>query len=139
MAEKVEKIRVGIYIEKEVLDRADELLEFANVRSRNEFVTEALRFYIGYLDGNRAEDYLLQTLSSVLNSTVRDTENRLARMDFKIAVELSMLAHMIAYHSESRIDEETFRRLHAKCVEEVKRLNGAVELKEAYKYQKYES
>ncbi len=63
MAERVEKIRVGIYIEKEVLDRADELLEFANVRSRNEFVTEALRFYIGYLDGNRAEDYLLQTLS----------------------------------------------------------------------------
>ena len=49
------------------------------------------------------------------------------------------LAHMIAYHSESRIDESVFRKLHAKCVEEVKRLNGAVELNDAYKYQKHEN
>ena len=96
------------------------------MRSRNEFVTEALKFYCGYLNSRKAENYLLQFLSSVLTSTVQDTENRLARMDFKIAVELSMLAHMIAYHSESQIDESAFRKLHAKCVEEVKRLNGAV-------------
>ena len=70
---------------------------------------------------------------------MQDTENRLARMDFKIAVELSMLAHMIAYHSESRIDESVFRKLHAKCVEEGRRLNGAVELNDAYKYQKREN
>ena len=139
MAKKAEKVRTGFYIEKEVLEMADSLLAVANVRSRNEFVTEALRFYCGYLNCGKAENYLLQSLSSVLTSTVRDTENRLARMDFKIAVELSMLAHMIAYHSESQIDESTFRRLHAKCVEEVKRLNGAVELGDAYKYQKREN
>lgn len=90
-----------------------------------------MKFYCGYLNSGKAENYLLQSLSSVLTSTVQDTENRLARMDFKIAVELSMLAHMIAYHSESRIDESVFRKLHAKCVEEVKRLNGAVELNDA--------
>ena len=78
-------------------------------------------------------------MPSVLTSTVQDTENRLARIDFKIAVELSMLAHMIAYHSESQIDESEFRKLHAKCVEKVKRLNGAVELSDAYKYQKREN
>lgn len=114
-------------------------METANVRSRNEFVTEALKFYCGYLNSQKAENYLLQSLSSVLTSTVQDTENRLARMDFKIAVELSMLAHMIAYHLESRIDESAFRKLHAKCVEEVKRLDGAVELGDAYKYQKREN
>lgn len=106
---------------------------------RDNFPTEALKFYCGYLNSGKAEDYLLQSLSSVLTSTVQDTENRLARMDFKIAVELSMLAHMIAYHSESRIDESVFRKLHAKCVEEVRRLNGAVELNDAYKYQKREN
>lgn len=139
MAKKAEKVRTGFYIEKEVLEMADSLLLTANVRSRNEFVTEALKFYCGYLTSGKAENYLLQSLSSVLTSTVQDTENRLARMDFKIAVELSMLAHMIAYHSESQIDESTFRKLHAKCVEEVKRLNGAVELDEAYRYQKSEN
>ena len=133
------KVRAGFYVEKEILEMADGLLAEANVRSRNGFVTKALKFYCGYLNSRKAENYLLQSLSSVLTSTLQDTENRLARMDFKIAVELSMLAHMIAYHSESRIDESVFRKLHAKCVEEVRRLNGAVELNDAYKYQKREN
>ena len=38
------KVRVGIYIEKAILEQADGLLETANVRSRNEFVAEALKF-----------------------------------------------------------------------------------------------
>ena len=139
MAKGTAKVRAGFYVEKEILEMADGLLAEANVRSRNEFVTKALKFYCGYLNSRKAENYLLQSLSSVLTSTVQDTENRLARMDFKIAVELSMLAHMIAYHSESRIDESAFQKLHAKCVEEVKRLNGAVELGDAYKYQKREN
>ena len=139
MGRETEKVRTGFYIEKEILETADGLLAAANMRSRNEFVNEALKFYCGYLKSRKAEDYLLQSLSSVLAGTVQDSENRLARMDFKIAVELSMLAHMIAYHSESRIDESVFRKLHAKCVEEVKRLNGAVELNDAYKYQKREN
>ena len=96
MAKGTAKVRAGFYVEKEILEMADGLLAEANVRSRNEFVTEALKFYCGYLNSRKAENYLLQSLSSVLTSTVQDTENRLARMDFKIAVELSMLAHMIA-------------------------------------------
>ena len=116
MAKGTGKVRAGFYVEKEILEMVDGLLIEANVRSRNEFVTEALKFYCGYLNSRKAENYLLQSLSSVLASTVQDTENRLARMDFKIAVELSMLAHMIAYYSESRIDESAFRKLHAKCV-----------------------
>ena len=39
------KVRVGIYIEKAILEQADGLLETANVRSRNEFVAEALKLY----------------------------------------------------------------------------------------------
>jgi len=136
LAKKMEKVRAGVYVEKEVLEQADAMLEAANVRSRNEFVSEALKFYIGYLHASKAENYLVQTLSSVLTSTIQDTENRLARMDFKIAVELSMLAHMIAYHSTNEIDEATFQKLHAKCVEDVKHLNGAVNLDDAYRYQK---
>ena len=50
MAKKAEKVRTGFYIEKEVLEMADGLLLTANVRSRNEFVTEALKFYSGRLN-----------------------------------------------------------------------------------------
>lgn len=128
--------KVGIYIEKEILEQADGLLTAANVRSRNEFVSEALRFYIGYVHARKAENYLIQSLSSVMTSTVQDSENRLARMDFKLAVELSKLSQVIAYTHD--VDEESLKKLHGKCVEEVKRINVAVLFENAYRYQKRE-
>ena len=42
-----EKIRKAFYIEEELLGQVDALLPQADVRSRNEFVNRALRFYIG--------------------------------------------------------------------------------------------
>lgn len=137
MAEKkVAMRRVGLYLEQEVLDLCDSLLELAEVRSRNEFVGEALRFYCGYLTSKKAEDYLLQSVSSVMAGTVQDSENRIARMDFKLAVELSKLAHVIAYTHD--VDEDALHKLHLKCLDEVKRINGAITFEDAYKYQKRE-
>ena len=137
MAKEPEKIRTGFYVDKEVMDCCDELIPLVNARSRNEFVTEALKFYSGYLISKKSENYLLQTLSSVLTSTVRDTENRIAQMDFKLAVEISKLAHVIAYSHD--IDEQTLEKLHVKCLDEVKRINGAVDFEGAYRYQKREN
>ena len=58
------KVRVGIYIEKAILEQADGLLETANVRSRNEFVAEALKFYMGYLKVHPG-----QTVLTILNGS----------------------------------------------------------------------
>ena len=80
------------------------------------------------------ENYFLQSLASVLTGTIQDSENRLARMDFKIAVELSKLSQVIAYTHD--VDEESLNRLHAKCVDEVRRINGTVKFEDAYHYQK---
>lgn len=135
--EKRVMVRTGVYLEQTVLDWCDSLMGKANARSRNEFVNEAMKFYCGYISSGQSEDYLLQTLSSVMGSAVQDSENRLARMDFKLAVELSKLAHIIAYTHD--VDAETLRRLHLKCLEEVKRINGAIEFEDAYKYQKRET
>lgn len=135
MAKETEKVRRGFYIDKDILERVDGMLEEANARSRNEFVTEALKFYMGYLTSRKAEDYLLQSLGSVIAGTVHDSENRIARMDFKLAVELSKLSHVVAYTHE--VDEVTLQRLQIKCVDEVKHINGVVDYEEAYKYQRH--
>ena len=87
-------------------------------------IEDALRFYLGFLSAEKSEDYLLQSLSSMLGGTVKDSENRLARMDFKMAVELAKLCHVVAYSHE--VDEGDLQKLHAKCVEEVSRINGTV-------------
>ena len=66
--EKAAMRRVGLYLEQEVLDLCDSLLGLAAVRSRNEFVGEALRFYCGYLTSKKAEDYLLEVKARNLKS-----------------------------------------------------------------------
>ena len=130
------KVRKAFYIEEDILEQVDSLLQQADVRSRNEFVNQALRFYIGYLTSEKIENYMLSTISSVMHSTVKDSENRMARAMYKLAVETSMLYHVIAY--SHGVDEETLRKLQAKCAEEVKRINGAVQFEYAYKYQRTE-
>lgn len=129
----MEKVRKAFNIEEELLGQVDALLPQADVRSRNEFVNQALRFYIGYLTSEKIENYMLTTISSVMHATVKDSENRMARAMYKLAVETSKLSHVIAY--SHGVDEQVLRKLQAKCAEEVKRINGAVKFEEAYEYQ----
>lgn len=137
MGANEDKTKFSIRVDTQLLELADSCIKDGTARNRTELIGDALRFYLGYLMAGKAEDYLLQSLSSAVTGTVQDSENRLARMDFKIAVELSKLSQVIAYTHD--VDEESLSRLHAKCVEEVKRINGAVEFEDAYRYQRRES
>ena len=128
-----DKVRKAFYIEEELLEQIDALLEQADVRSRNEFLNQALKFYIGYLTSEKIENYMLATISSVMHSTVKDTENRMARALYKLAVETAKLSHVVAY--SHGVDEEELKKLQAMCAEEVKRINGAVDFEDAYEYQ----
>lgn len=133
MSEEKNKVRKAIYIETDILEQVDSLLQQADVKSRNEFLNQALKFYIGYLTSAKIENYMLSSISSVMHATVKDSENRMARAMFKLAVETSKLANVIAYSQE--IDVESMGKLHVKCIEEVKRINGAVKFEDAYEYQ----
>lgn len=128
------KVRKAFYIEEDLLEQVENLLQQADARSRNEFVNQALKFYIGYLTSEKIENYMLSTISSVMHSTVKDSENRMARAVYKLAVETSKLSHVIAY--SHGVDEDALRKLQAKCAEEVKKINGAVNFEDAYDYQR---
>ena len=130
----MEKVRKAFYMEEELLEQIDALLPQADVRSRNEFVNQALRFYIGYLTSEKIENYMLTTISSVMHATVKDSENRMARAMYKLAVDTSKLSIVIAY--SHGVDEQALVMLLAKCAEEVKRINGALRFEDAYQYQK---
>ena len=133
MGEEKSKVRKAFYIEEDILEQVDSLLQQADVKSRNEFLNQALKFYIGYLTSAKIENYMLSSISSVMHATVKDSENRMARAMFKLAGETSKLANVIAYSQE--IDEESMGKLHVRCMEEVKRINGAVKFEDAYEYQ----
>lgn len=137
MSGNAEKTKFSIRVDTELLELADAYIRDSTVQNRTELIEDALRFYLGFLTTKKAEDYLLQSLSSVMTGTVQDSENRIARVDFKLAVELSKLAHVIAYTHD--VDEEALHKLHLKCLDEVKRINGAIVFEDAYKYQKRET
>lgn len=137
MGGNAEKTKFSIQVDTDLVELADTYIRSSTVKNRTELIENALRFYLGFLTAQKAEDYLLQSLSSVMTGTVQDSENRLARMDFKIAVELSKLSQVIAYSHD--IDEDALKRLHLKCLEEVRRINGAIDFESAYKYQKRET
>ena len=136
MGGNAEKTKFSIRVDTDLVELADTYIRSSTVKNRTELIEDALRFYLGFLTAQKAEDYLLQSLSSVMTGTVQDSENRLARMDFKIAVELSKLSQVIAYTHD--VDEESLNKLHAKCVNEVQRINGTIKFEDAYRYQKRE-
>ena len=137
MGGNAEKTKFSIRVDTDLVELADTYIRSSTVKNRTELIENALRFYLGFLTAQKAEDYLLQSLSSVMTGTVQDSENRLARMDFKIAVELSKLSQVIAYSHD--IDEDALKRLHLKCLEEVRRINGTIDFESTYKYQKRET
>lgn len=137
MSGNADKTKFSIRVDTELLRLADAYIQDSIIQNRTELIEDALRFYLGYLTSRKAEDYLLQSLSSAITGTVQDSENRIAQMEFKIAVELSKLSQVIAYSHD--VDEEALQKLHLKCLDEVKRINGAVKFERAYKYQKRET
>jgi len=134
MSEKTPKTRTGFYIETELLEKCDACLKLANAASRNEFVNDAIRLYVGSLQARDSQQYLAEYITAAISGAVGVSENRIARLLFKQTVELSILMNVLA--ATANVDEGTLRRLRAKCVEDVKKSNGSVSFEDAVKFQK---
>lgn len=69
-----------------------------------------------------------------MKSIVKESDNRMSRAMFKIAVELAITMNLIA--SSQDVDKITLDRLRGECIKEVKRLNGTFSFDDAYYWQK---
>ena len=105
-----------------------------NCKSQSEFIEKAIKFYVGYLDEEKSVDYISPMITETVKSQIKGTEQRLARLIFKVAVELGKLSHMTAAMND--VDEETLKSLHAMCVTEVRKINGIIDYEDAVEYQK---
>ena len=131
------KTKFSIRVDTELVRLLDANLESGNARSRTELIEDALKFYLSYLTSGKIENYLLKSLSSVTNGAIRDTENRIARLLYKLTVSVDMLTHMIAYE-HGLIDDGTVSKLRAMSVESVNRTNGVIDLGAAVRFQNAE-
>ncbi len=100
----------------------------ANCRSQNEFVEKALQFYCSYLSTQDTTEFLLPIFLEALRGTVQCSEDRIARLLFKLTVELSMMMNVLAIGLE--IDSSQMDQLRGQCVQAVKRSNGTITFKD---------
>ena len=128
-----DKQKFPLWAKPETLQSVKEIYQSDNCRSQSEFIEKAVLFYIGYLTADRPKSYLPNMFLSTMKSIVRESNNRMGRLLFKLAMELSMLLNVAA--SMWDIDKSELARLRGNCIEEVKRINGTISLDDAVDWQ----
>lgn len=130
---KEKKNRIPLWIYPSTEEKILKNYEADNCKSPSEFIEKAILFYCGYLASTEYRAYLPGVIVSTMQGSLDSLEDRMASLLFKIAVELCMVLHVTA--AANQIDEDTLSRLRGLCVEEVKRLRGAVRLEDAVRFQ----
>lgn len=128
------KRKFALWIKDSTLNKVENIYKEDNCSSRSEFIEKAIIFYVGYLSSNDNSQYLPNVVTSTLKSIVAESDNRMNRMIFKLAVELAMTMNVVAATQNN--DKELLNKLRGECVKEVKRLNGSFSLDDAYNWQK---
>lgn len=135
MAVPKEKERFVIYLYPETLEKIKELYRNDDCRTQSQFVEKALRFYIGHLLADDDASYLPNAMLSNMKSIVAESENKISRTFYKVAVELAMVQNCFAY-SHKDITAESLARLRESIEDVVKSTNGMLKLEDAVEWQK---
>ena len=131
MSEINNSSRIGVYIGDDLLARCDAAMEKTNAESRSEFIRDALEHYIAVINMKENSRVLTPALESVIGSKIALTEDRISQMLFKLTVEIAVQNHLTA--GRYRYEDGYLDGLRDYCVQEVKTLNGRMDLKEIQK------
>lgn len=128
------KKRVSIWLRASTRKKIDEIYQIDGCRSKSDFVERAIAFYSGYVLSNKSDSYLPNVITASLKSIVKESDNRLGRLIFKLAVELAITMNIVAFNQG--VDKEVLRTLRGECIKEVKKTNGIFTFDEADNWQK---
>ena len=123
-----EKVKFAMRIKPETQDLVRQWYGRDNCQSQNEFIEKAIHFYVEHLAAEKSSMFLPSALVSALRATVQGSEDRISRLLFKLAVEMSMMMNVLAIGLE--IDASQMDRLRGQCVQAVKKSNGSISFKE---------
>ena len=123
--------RIGVYISEELLDQCDAAVEKSGADSRSEFICDAIEHYIAVINMKENNRVLTPALESVIGSKIALTEDRISQLLFKLTVEIAVQNHLTA--GRYRYEDSYLDGLRDYCVQQVKALNGRVDLKEIQK------
>lgn len=128
------KKRVSIWLRASTRQKIEEMYQLDGCKSKSDYVERAVAFYTGYVLSDKADSYLSNMITSSLKSIVRESDNRLSRLIFKLAVELAITMNVVA--ANQGVDKEVLNTLRGECIKEVKKTNGIFTFDEADKWQR---
>ena len=123
--------RIGVYISEELLDQCDAAVEKSGADSRSEFICDAIMHYIAVINMQESSRVLTPALESVIGSKIALTEDRISQLLFKLTVEIAVQHHLTA--GRYRYEDGYLDELRDYCAQEVKALNGKMDLKDIQK------
>lgn len=130
------RIKTGTMLFPEIIRLCDDNLELANTKSRNDFIEEAIKFYVSYLNTKHNNLFISESIESVLQNSIQITEDRLSKLLFKQSVEMSMMMNIIAANFE--LNEDTLKKLRNKCIHDVRASVGSINFEDIVRYQNSE-
>lgn len=128
-----DKRKFALWLHPETLQQVDAAYKKDDCRSKSEFIEKAVRFYLSYLVAEDDSSLLPNAFLSSMKSIVSESDNRISRLLFKLAVEMAVMSNILATMDD--VDDVTLSRLRGECVKAVKQINGAFTMEDAVKWQ----
>ena len=130
---KETKSKYAIYLYPSQMEEIKNLMDQANAKSQSEFVSDAIRFYIGYLQQGKNVDYLAPIIAQTIQEEIRSTEKNISQILFKLAVESAMIAELQAIQIQAT--DAQMEQLRRMCSRIVGENNGIITFEKAYDHQ----
>lgn len=130
---KETKNKYAIYLYPSQMEEIKNLMDQANAKSQSEFVSDAIRFYIGYLQQGKNVDYLAPIIAQTIKEEIGSTEKNISQLLFKLAVESAMVAQVFA--TRIQVTDKQMNALRQTCSKIVATNNGIITFEDAYKFQ----
>lgn len=74
------KTKYAIYLYPSQMEEIKSLMEQANAKSQSEFVSDAIRFYIGYLQQGKNVNYLAPIIAQCIREEISSTEKGICQI-----------------------------------------------------------
>ena len=116
------KDRLALRMKPDTKRKIEQWYKAVGCRSKNQFVERAVNFYVDHLAVQDDSGTLPRAVLSSLDGRLGMFEDRLSSLIYKHAVELDMIAGILADSYE--LTEEDMRRRRAESVRNVKNTNG---------------
>lgn len=125
MGRQENRHHISLWLENDIYKRCESnRMRGHEILTRTEYVTKALEFYNEYLKVKESDEYINDKILGKMKTMLSNLENRIGRQMFKSAVESAKIVHVLA--SEFDIEWEELDDIHIQCINEVKKINGAI-------------